>query len=305
LAEVVYADPVAASDCICPGLQLERTDGPSSGTSFSMGTTQVCYMAKDACGQEKPCCFKVHVQEENACDQKVSACMKYQLLSITSDQEKNHTYRIQVTNNCSNKLIYTAIQIPDGMVPLYPENNLTYTAAEGRKYLVRSPNYSPMYSVRFKSLTDSIANGQSDVFEYTLPAQADVDYINLASRLENNVFIEAHLNTFYCPVGVTPQNARPAISREVSKTEESPSVLFMFPNPTKGVFFADLSDWEGQKLQLQVTNAQGQKVHSLATTGQEDLLRVDMPQGAPSGVYFLEVATEKGKKEVQRFVLNR
>jgi Tfp pilus assembly major pilin PilA len=301
-----YADPQAASDCVCPGLELNRTAGPASGSVFPVGTTQVCYQMKDACGQEMPCCFNVTVREEQPCDVKTIGCMKYELLSVTKDAAKNHTYRIRVTNNCSNKLIYTAIQVPDGVTAMQPLNNSTYQAPDGRSYLVRSPNYSPMYSIRFKSTTDSIANGQSDIFEYTLPAQSNnVTYINITSRLANQVFYEAHLNTFYCPVGTTPDNVqRASVMREEGDVEVQNSVL-LFPNPTTGVLYADISDWLGQKLAIQVVNSQGQQVHTLHVTAEEEVLRVELPQGLSAGVYFFEVTNEKGQKETLRFVFQR
>ncbi|MDX1913110.1 MAG: HYR domain-containing protein [Saprospiraceae bacterium] len=301
-----YSDPLAASDCVCPGLELSRTAGPASGSSFSVGTTQICYKVKDQCGQEMPCCFNVTVREEQPCDVKTIGCMKYELLSVTADAAKNHTYRIRVTNHCANKLIYTAIQVPDGVTAMEPLNNTTYQAPDGRMYLVRSPNYTPMYSIRFKSITDSIANGQSDIFEYTLPAtNNNVTYINITSRLSTQVFYEAHLNTFYCPVGVTPNDVqRQTKDREEHKLEEQNSVL-LFPNPTTGVIFADVSDWMGQKLAIQIANSQGQLVHTLNVTAQEDVLRVELPQGLTAGVYFFEVANEKGQKETLRFVFQR
>jgi hypothetical protein len=62
-------------------------------------------------------------------------------------------------------LIYTAIQLPDGVDAVEPANLSTYNSPEGRNYLVRNPNFTPFYSIRFKSTTDSIANGESDVFD--------------------------------------------------------------------------------------------------------------------------------------------
>ena len=300
-----YADPVAASDCICPGLQWTRTAGPESGSFFPIGTTQVCYSVQDNCGQEKPCCFSVNIREEDPCDVKENGCMKYELLSITADQAKNHTYRIRVTNNCSNKLVYTAIQIPDGLTAMEPSNNSAFVSLEGRSYIVRSPNFSPMYSIRFKSTSDSISNGQSDVFEYTLPAQTAVTYINVSSRLSNKVSNEVQLNTFNCPVGISPSNRNEKGTERNAETVTSQNALLLFPNPTTGIFYADLSDWQGQKLQLQVTNTQGQLVQTMKLMADEDLLRVEMPQGLTNGIYFLEVATENERKEVLRFMLQR
>ncbi|MDO8367170.1 MAG: HYR domain-containing protein, partial [Saprospiraceae bacterium] len=302
---VSYAEPVAASDCICPGLQLTKMNGPASGSLFPVGATQVCYVAKDNCGQERPCCFTVNIREENPCDVKVNGCIKYELMSITADPARNHTYRVRVTNNCAQKLIYTAIQIPDGQIALAPANTTHYTSDAGRTYIVRSPNFSPMYSIQFKSMADSIANGQSEVFQYTLPAQPNVTYINLTSRLSPQIFYEAHLNTFNCPVGNTDASDSQYLTERGAETVASQNSMLLFPNPTTGVLYADLTDWKGQKLQIQVINTQGQVVQTMKLTVEQDVLRVEMPRGLTSGLYFMELLNEKGEKDVMRFMLQR
>jgi hypothetical protein len=303
---VTYGDPIAASDCICPGLEMDRTSGLASGSLFPVGNTQVCYRAKDNCGQEKSCCFSVKIIEEEACEVKTNGCIRYELLSITADPFRNRTYRIRVTNNCASKLIHTAIQIPDGLTAMEPANNSTFGSSENRNYLVRSPNFSPMYSIRFKSTTDSISNGESDVFEYTLPAQAEVAYLSIVTRLAQQAANEAYLTTFNCPVGVTPASRIVKTkSRDAEVALEQQNSLLLFPNPTQGVLFADLSDWEGKKVQIQVTNALGQLIHTMKLVAGEDLLRIEMPQGATNGIYFMEVAPENGKKEVMRFMIQR
>jgi hypothetical protein len=303
---VNYADPVAASDCICAGLELDRTNGPASESLFPVGITEVCYRAKDNCGQEKLCCFSVNIREEEACEVKVNGCIRYELLSITADSARNRTYRIRVTNNCANKLISTAIQIPDGLIAMEPANNSTYSSSENRNYLVRSPNFSPMYSIRFKSTSDSIFNGQSDVFEYTLPAQAEVEYISIVSRLTQQANNETYLTILNCPVGVTPSNRIVKTkSRDAEAAWEQQNSMLLFPNPTTGALFADLSDWQGKKVQIQITNAVGQLFHTIKLVANEDLLRIEMPQGATNGIYLMEVVPEDGKKEVMRFMVQR
>jgi hypothetical protein len=201
-------------------------------------------------------------------------------------------------------MVYTAIQIPDGQIAMEPLNNTIYTGVDGRPYIVRSPNYTPMYSIRFKSTADSISNGQSDIFQYTLPAQADVTYINIATRLADQKFYEAHLNTFYCPVGVTPTYSRPSQARDFNLTSNQNSLL-LYPNPSSGVLFADLTDWAGQKLRINVVNGQGQMVQTLTEPATEDVLRLEIPHGLTNGIYFLEVQPERGEKEVLRFMLQR
>jgi hypothetical protein len=228
--------------------------------------------------------------------------MKYELLTITQDQFKNKTYRVRVTNFCSTPLIYTAIQTPSGLVAMAPANNAVYTAPSGNEYLVRNPNFSPFYSVRYRSIGGGIANGESDILRYTLPAQAEVLFINITSRLSIQTFYEAHLNTFYCPVGVTPLDQRSEDLNE-GVTPEAVSDVFVFPNPTDGTLHVDLAVWEGQSVQMQIFNSQGQRVWQNAAVAALSLQSIDLPRGIADGLYFLEVATDAGEKEVVKFVV--
>jgi hypothetical protein len=301
-AMVTYADPTANSDCPCPGIELTMTSGLPSGSMFPMGVTPVCFAAKDSCGQTATCCFNVTIEEDDPCDTKVAGCVKYELLTITEDMGKNRTYRVRVTNNCSNKLLYTAIQVPDGVVAMEPDNNSIYTAPSGNTYRVRNPNFSPQYSVRYSSISDSINNGESDIFKYTLPAQSDVLFIHVVSRLQPYVYLAAHLNTFYCPIGITPSDDRPGSEREEPVPTTGQETLFLFPNPTSGALFADVSPWNGQRLQWQVLDSRGQRVHHAVLEAAEGVQAIDLPATLPDGLYYLEMVTENGARHTARFV---
>ena len=300
-AVITYNDAVASTNCPCPGLDVTRVSGLASGSTFPMGVTSVCYQAQDACGQTTSCCFKVSVMEEDPCDVKEIGCMKYELLTITQDQFKNKTYRVRVTNFCPNELIYTAIQTPSGLVAMAPATNTIFTAPSGNEYLVRNPNFAPMYSVRYRALNGGIANGEADILRYTLPAQAEVLFIDVISRLSIQVYYEAHMNTFYCPVGVTPLDQRSEEGAEALL--ESYGAVAVFPNPSDGSFQVDLAAWEGETVNLQVFNSQGQRVLFNTVTAALTPQGINLPQGTADGLYFLEAATEQGDKEVVKFVV--
>ncbi|MBV6438931.1 MAG: hypothetical protein EPGJADBJ_00559 [Saprospiraceae bacterium] len=301
---VAYDLPVTSSNCPCPGIELTLTEGLPSGSLFPVTTTKVCYQAADSCGNTAICCFNVTVREEQPCDIKTIGCMKYELLDIArSASTLDLTYRIRVTNYCANKMIYTAIQIPDGMVAEAPANNSIYTSEDGREYEVRNPNFSPFYSIRFKSTDDSLSGGNSDIFVYTLPAQADVDYIHVTSRLYPQIFYEAHLNTFNCPVEIVDD--KPG-SRDFPGFENPESLsLRLFPNPTGGVLYADMSDWRGGQVQWQVFDSRGQRVQHLSLTAEAAPQEIRLPRELPNGLYFLEIRTESGEKRAARFVMQR
>ncbi len=296
---VNYPLPMVTTDCPCPGVSIMLTDGLASGAPFPNATTTVCYTATDSCGQNAACCFKVTVREVQACDIKVNGCIRYELLSITADAAQNKTYRIKVVNNCPNKLIYTAIQLPNAIVAVAPPNLSVFTTEAGRDYEVRNPNYAPIYSIRFKSVNGGIANGESDVFQYTLPPQSTPLYINVVSLLFPQVLLEGHLNTFYCPVGVTEPGNRDGAQ------ESALSGLRLFPNPVEGVLWIDLSNSAGTNQHWRILNSQGQEMTSGLLAEQEGLQRIDLPGALPNGLFFLEMMHDSGARAVLRFVLQR
>jgi hypothetical protein len=300
---VNYNLPSVSSDCECPGIALALTSGLPSGSLFPVTTTQVCYQAKDSCDNTATCCFNITIREEQPCDVKTIGCMKYELLDITrGSTSKNLTYRVRATNSCSNKMIYTAIQLPDGLTAVSPANNSVYTAPSNRQYDVRNPNYSPFYSIRFKSQVDSIANGQSDIFEYTLPPQINPSYIHITSRLYPQIFHEAYLNTFNCPIEIVQD--KPADRTDLTKSG-SQSNIRLFPNPTSGALFADFSDWQGEQLKLQVFDSRGQRVQLLTVRASDTAQPVELPEVLSNGLYFLDVLRENGEKQAIRFVIQR
>lgn len=301
-AQVTYNMPTAASDCVCPGIAWSSV-GPASGSNFPLGPTQVCYTAKDSCGSVANCCFTVTVVEELACDVKEVGCVKYELLSITEDPMHRRTYRMRVTNNCPEKLVYTAIQLPKSIAADDPGEGSIYTSPEGRQYLVRNPNYSPFFSIRFRSLNDSIANGQTATFRFTIPQQSSPNSFRITSRLEPQFFLESTLNIFGCPIGVTSSNREESDDRsELVFHEISPEkILSVFPNPTSGDIYADVYDWLGQGVDIRVFDLQGRQILNMRENVTEEIIRVPLPAGLAGGMYIMQVTGDDGDQATIRF----
>ncbi len=299
---IAYNLPVAATDCPCPGVALSLQQGLASGNNFPTGLTSVCYEAKDSCGNSARCCFNVMVQETSPCDTKVSGCIKYELLSITQDSLLRKTYRIRTINNCASRLTYVAIQVPNGVVADLPVNNTIYTAPSGRTYSVRNPNFTPFYSLRYSSVADSIQNGESDVFKYTLPTQSVPAYIHITARVESQVSYAALLNTFFCPVGNEPGSNR--LEREADH-QYAQGAFSLFPNPTDGTLFADFSAWVGQKVQVRVFSTQGRLMQSTQLIAGEQTQVLDLPATLANGLYLLEVTPAQGERQTRKFTVIR
>lgn len=305
-AVATYNLPAASSDCNCPGIALQLTDGLPSGSVFPAGTTEVCYTAKDSCGNSASCCFKVNVPDEEPCEEATIGCIKYSLLNITEDDQGNNTYRIRVTNNCTTKLMYAAFSLPSGVTALSPANNSIYTAPSGREYSVRNPNYSPFYSIRFRADIPVIANGESDVFEFTLPAVSNPPNIHGVVRVQPKIFYETYLNASDCPVESDSKPEAPTgwpVGGKHSNAE--PGQLTVFPNPSAGVIYADLSDWQGETVQIRVLDSRGLLIQRESLMADPAPQEIQLSQTLPNGLYFLESQRPNGEKQVTRFVIQR
>ncbi|MEQ1744076.1 MAG: HYR domain-containing protein [Saprospiraceae bacterium] len=335
-APVTYPQPAAATDCPVPMINMTRLQGPPTGGVFSVGTTLVCFEAANQCGIRDTCCFTVSVQkntEETACDVKnpPGSCIRFELLNIRLDSLGRPRYRFRLTNTCASPLKYACFQLPNGMTAKAPLEGATYTAPGGNTYLVRNPNAAPFHSVRFKPLSGNLINGQSDIFEYTLPKQAQPAFILVSIKLADGSTYDAHLNTFACPVQPyvaasppTPLQRRgeehqAASQKNDNQTNRNTSTtpplssgegsgVRLRPNPTSGLLFVDLPGAlvADQPVLVSVLNAQGQLVLEGRFAAENNQISLRLPDGLANGLYYLTAQpVAGGVRSAVRFVLER
>lgn len=311
---VDYAAPTTNTNCPDPTVTLNLLEGFASGEGFPIGLNRVCYEASNTCGNIDSCCFFIRVLDApDPCDIKTLDCMRYELLDIRLDSIDQPRYRIRATNFCSHEVVYVVIQLPNGVVGVTPVQGSVYTAPNtGNTYDVRNPNASPFYSVRYKTKGIGINNSLSDVFEYRLPQQSLPTYIHISARLKNGLMYEAHLNTFYCPVQPwdgTHENRLEVGGRDETEgnlsLEMQPATLAIYPNPSSGRLMVDLSQWQGETVQSQVLNAQGQVVLNQSYEVGYDWLELNMDDKLGSGLYYLLVQPVNGVRATAKFVLLR
>jgi hypothetical protein len=245
---------------------------------------------------------------ETACDDKASGCTRYEMISVRRDAKGDEIYRIRITNTCASPVNYVAFTLPNGVEAIGLVSGNNYIAPSTRSYTVRNPNFSPFYSIRFKTNGTGIANGQSDIFEYKLPKQAHQVYINAYVKLADGSSNEAYLNTFSCPT----QNLDGSSDDEKFSADDrnSGSVVVagdmkVFPNPTTGQVFVDLSAWTDQEVRLSVLGATGQRVQQTLTMGGSEATPVTLPEVMANGLYYLEMQAADGTRQVRRFVVQR
>ncbi|MBN8679507.1 MAG: HYR domain-containing protein [Chitinophagales bacterium] len=301
-----YAAPTTATNCPDPAVTLNLTQGLPSGGAFPLGVNTVCYQATNTCGNVASCCFNITVQDPPPpCDIKVIGCMKFELLDIRLDSINQPRFRIRATNFCASEVNYILNELPPGIVAVTPVEGSIYTAPNtGNTYLVRNPNFSPFYSVRYKSVSPGLKNGQSDVFEHRLPQQSfPNNYIHMYGKLKNGEGFEAYLNTFYCPV-------QPWMGSRLEERNEPESQLWdtdisLRPNPTPGQVWVDMQAWMDKQVSLRVYNTLGQEVYSLQYTVNQEWLELDMSNAPSNGLYYLIVQPEGGARARASFVLER
>jgi hypothetical protein len=286
---VLYDAPTVSSDCDCPGYTLIRTAGGESGSYFAPGNHQICYAAADACGNAQSCCFNIRVEKEASqapCDVKTSGCMRFEVLQVSRDADQHWVYDIRVTNNCSDAVKYLYLQVPKGLYADEPTNQTGYTSPDGLAYAVRNPNFSPFYSIRFQPQGSGLANGESDVFRFALPAQASMRYIQAAARLSSGAYIETHLNTFNCPVGAASQSKPRAEGLPLAFNE-----TLVYPNPLSAEAMLTIRGVDTEGCVFVLTDLTGRVVLETPIVGAQAFVG-----GAvlPNGIYFFRIQQPSG-----------
>lgn len=241
-------------------------------------------------------------EPETACETKTVGCLKYEVLGITRNTEQQQIFRIRVTNNCHEPMLYTAFGLPKGVVAVAPLNNSVYHSPVGHDYEVRNPSFSPFFSVRFKDLDEGIQDGQSDVFEYILPPYVQVDFLHVKTQLSTHENYETYLTLFDCAAPAFPVSKERA--EQGSGQNEVQGLPRVFPNPTTGKVYLDLTSWPGQVQQISILNGQGQQLASFDEAASE-VIELDMPDIWANGLYFVALRSESGMLEVFPFVLKR
>lgn len=308
-----YTAATAASGCN-DGLLMPatRTSGLASGSAFLGGANVVCFSASDNCGNTGSCCFTVQVNE-TPCDVKTVGTIKTEMLNVRPDSKGNKIMRVRVTNTGASPLVYVAFQVQDGTTAVAPANNSTFTSTSGSKYTVRTPNYSPFYSIRFKSQGAGIKSGQSDIFEYTLPKVTALNYFHFAARTEDGTFSELYLNIYKCSPNLSPSDENDFQNEDFENENPAPAIRLMssevqiLPNPSNGKLQIDLSDFSENEMQVAIFDAAGQLMaRQFVSNAAGSMLDFsDASASWSNGLYFIEFRSGSGERLLRKWVLQR
>ncbi|MEZ4918814.1 MAG: T9SS type A sorting domain-containing protein [Saprospiraceae bacterium] len=278
-----YDTPLAGN----PDWIIDQTNGLPSGSVFPQGITPNCFTATDNCGETAECCFTVTViQEDGPCDVKEDGCVRFEVIQLFLYPDGSKTYQMRLVNNCPQALQYVLYEVPAGQDADGPANNSIYTAPSGNEYLVRNPNFTPFNSVRFRTQGTGIANGEADIFEYTLAPQAAPQFIHSKVRLEPQIYYEAISNLFYCPVVL------------VGNRSSHSDYLSVFPNPSSGAMTLESTLFLEEGTEVQVYDLMGRLVFKNQNPPQGVYWQYNFGPELQDGVYTLMV--RNGERLLQK-----
>lgn len=309
-AIVHYAQPSFLTDCRCGGVALTLAQGLPSGAVFPIGLTTICFSAEDGCSSHTSCCFSVQViassEEEKPCDVKETPCVRFEILRILRDAKGSKTYHMRVINKCSAELESIAYALPQGLSAEAPVNGSVYTAPSGRQYVVRNPHLTPQRSIRFSRLGVGLSQGQAEVFVYTLPPQADPQYIHVLARLAPNTYVETHLNVFGCAIQQiqTPQEDSERLKErsQPSQAISTGDLIALFPNPVSDRLHIDATAWAGGSLSFQIPDAWSRVLWQETNVSTGKIHTVWIPADWPPGLYYLRATMPNGQFFLAKFV---
>ncbi len=307
-AVVHYDAPNSTTDCPCGDAIWTLTQGMPSGANFPLGNTTICFSAEDGCLNTASCCFVVSVSApppaDEPCEVKETPCLRFEILGIFQNPKKQKTYRMRVVNKCAAEMVSIAYELPQGLTAVSPPNGSTYTAPSGRQYLVRNPHLAPQRSVRFSTIDTGISLGQSDIFEYTLPPQANQAFIYTYARLSPQTYVETHLNVAGCKVQQTQTLLEDGANAEERSLEHALSLTAerVFPTPATDRVYVDVSHWPAGTMRLWVVDGLGRILWEEADAVSGGLYVLPLPAHWPAGVYYLTATTSDGQCMSARIV---
>jgi len=91
----------------------------------------------------------------------------FEWLNKTRNCDGSYTYRFKVTNNNKWALSYVAIELPSGVIPIWPSDGSTYSGIFNN-YGIENPTNNPFYSIKYETIGEGVKNGGYDIFEFML-----------------------------------------------------------------------------------------------------------------------------------------
>ena len=97
-------------------------------------------------------------------------------------------YRFEITNDCDKALSHVAFELPTGFPAESPVNGGTYIGNHN-SYNIENTTNNPFYSIKFETIGEGIKDGETEIFEYTMPIGAPVlSPMRVSAKAGNNTY---------------------------------------------------------------------------------------------------------------------
>ncbi|GIV68430.1 MAG: hypothetical protein KatS3mg048_1292 [Caldilinea sp.] len=133
-------------------------------------------------------------------------CYTVELVSVLYNASENTTTLTwRVTNRCKFGLSHVAFELSKESKAIAPANGAIYTSATGRQYKVENPTNNPFYSIKFETVGAGIANGESDLFVYTIAGTFDPNAVMRVQAKGGQQIDRFEFKPGACTVPATPE----------------------------------------------------------------------------------------------------
>ncbi|MEJ5248988.1 MAG: hypothetical protein WHS90_14525, partial [Caldilinea sp.] len=157
-------------------------------------------------------------------------CYTVELVSaIYNASENTTTLTWRVTNRCKFGLSHVAFELSKESKAIAPANGAIYTSATGRQYKVENPTNNPFYSIKFETVGAGIANGESDLFVYTIAGTFDPNAVMRVQAKGGQQIDRFELKPGACTVPATPEPT--PVTPEPTPVTPEPTPVTPEPTP--------------------------------------------------------------------------
>jgi hypothetical protein len=133
-------------------------------------------------------------------------CYTVELVSVLYNASENTTTLTwRVTNRCKFGLSHVAFELSKESKAIAPANGAIYTSVTGRQYKVENPTNNPFYSIKFETVGAGIANGESDLFVYTIAGTFDPNAVMRVQAKGGQQIDRFEFKPGACTVPATPE----------------------------------------------------------------------------------------------------
>jgi len=333
---VNWDEPIINSTC--PNGFTMGQNGPANGSLFNEGLIEIEYWMFDGCGNNESCTFTVTIgmplTMECPANFEVVAPVGADSIIVTWDDP-------MVNSFCGGIFLVQTGGQPEGS--LYPmgwtciayratdacddEINCVFCFEVVEDDLLSGYVQSYIHQQNHVQLVSRVANiNQVKLDWYTNTLLHDKQYfvversengedfypietiedITLSAEQVHYQFYDRNpiMGINHYRIKIADDRAKETYSNIVSENIEELSQFVIYPNPTSGDFYINLSNYFGQTCKVEMTNTLGQIMYQNVIRANQEPIKISS-EDWQSGLYIISMKPEKGRMISKKLVFDR